>query len=89
MLSRRGRPTTTGQSHSKRLNTRASKRIVRELILLMDRPKLLMQIQLQTVLNLHVLILLALKTLYPNLSLELHNYPYQNLLFNPMELSSF
>ena len=45
-----------------------------------NRPKLLMQIQLQTVLKLHVLILLALKTLYPNLSLKLHKCPYQNLL---------
>ena len=35
-----------------------------------------MQIQLQTVLKLHVLILLALKTLYSNLSLKLHKYPY-------------
>ena len=45
-----------------------------------DRPKLLMQIQLQTALKLHVLIQIALKTLYPNLSLKLHKCLYQNLL---------
>ena len=32
MSSQRCRPTTTGQSHNKRLNTYPSKRIVRELI---------------------------------------------------------
>ena len=32
MSSRRGMPTTTGQSHNKIWNTYASKRIVRELI---------------------------------------------------------
>ena len=45
-----------------------------------DRLKLLMQMQLQSVVKLHVLILLALKTLYPNLSLKLHKCTYQNLL---------
>ena len=39
-----------------------------------------MQMQLQSVVKLHVLILLALKTLYPNLSLKLHKCTYQNLL---------
>ena len=99
MLSGRGRPTTTWRSHNKRLNTYASKRIVRELILDKNakttstlvttffkplssdgQAKVTNAGKLQTVVKLHVLILLALKTLYPNLSLKLHKCQYQNLL---------
>ena len=42
----------------------------------MDRAKLLIQIQLQAVVKLHVLILLALKNPNP----KFHKSPYQNLL---------
>ena len=48
--------------------------------ILTDRPKSLMQIQLEIVVKLHVLILLPLKNLYLYLSLKLHKCLYQNLL---------